>query len=109
MKPYKIVRESEGIIRQIAPNKSATNLISKDITAAISLATIETTNLYEKETTDYDRIYYVLAGELRLDFDNKSNVLRTGDACFISKNTTYEIRGSFKAIVINQPAFGSRQ
>lgn len=35
---YKIVRESEGVIRQIAPNKTANNLIGKDISPNVSLA-----------------------------------------------------------------------
>lgn len=104
---YKIVRESEGSIRQIAPNKTANNLITKDISPNISFATTEATDYYEKEKTTYDRIYYVLEGELELSFDSEANTLQKGDACFIGKGTTYEMRGTFKAVTVNQPAFES--
>ena len=104
---YKVVRESEGSIRQIAPNKTANNLISKEISPNISFATTEATDYYEKETTPYDRIYYVLDGALDLTIDGTTTSLQKGDACFISKNTTYEMRGTFKAVTVNQPAFGS--
>ena len=104
---YKVVRDSEGVVRQIAHNKTANNLITKDISPNISVATTEAADYYEKETTPYDRIYYVLDGTLELTVDGDSNSLRKGDVCFISKNTTYEMRGSFKAVTVNQPAFGS--
>lgn len=57
--------------------------------------------------TPYNRIYYVLEGEMELVVDGKASRLQAGDSCFISKNTTYEMRGTFKAITVNQPAFGS--
>ncbi|HSW91661.1 MAG TPA: cupin domain-containing protein [Candidatus Saccharimonadales bacterium] len=104
---YKIVRESEGVVRQIAPNKTANNLISKDISPNISFATTEATDYYEKETTPYDRIYYVLDGVLNLTIDGSESTLQKGDSCFLSKNTTYEMQGTFKAVTVNQPAFGS--
>jgi len=104
---YKIVRESEGTVRQIAPNKSANNLITKEISPEISLATTKATDYYEQETTLYDRIYYVLEGELELTVDNETSTLKKGDACFIGKGTTYEMRGTFEAVTVNQPAFGS--
>ncbi|HEX4662684.1 MAG TPA: cupin domain-containing protein [Candidatus Saccharimonadales bacterium] len=104
---YKIVRQSEGTVRQIADNKLANNLITKDISPEVSFATTEATDYYEKETTEYNRIYYVLEGELELTRDGEATTLRQGDACFISKGTTYEMRGTFKAVTVNQPAFGS--
>jgi ethanolamine utilization protein EutQ (cupin superfamily) len=104
---YKIVRKSEGLIRQIAPNKTANNLISKDISPNVSFATTEASDYYEEETTSYDRIYYVLSGALELTIDGDTNTLQKGDTCFIRKGTTYEMRGTFKAVTVNQPAFGS--
>lgn len=106
---YKIVRESEGVIRQIEPNKTANNLIGKDTSPNVSLATVKALDCYEKETTLYDRIYYVLNGELELIIDGEASKLRKGDSCFISRNTTYEMRGTFEAVTVNQPAFGSRE
>lgn len=104
---FKVVRASEGTIRQIAENKTANNLITKDICLDLSLATTEATDYYEQETTPYNRIYYVLEGELELTVDGETNKLQTGDACFIGKDTAYEMRGTFKAVTVNQPAFGS--
>lgn len=104
---YKIVRESDGSVRQIAPNKTANNLISKDTSPNLSLATTEAVDYYEKETTSYDRIYYVLDGTLVLAINGEKSSVQKGDACFISKDTTYEMQGTFKAVIVNQPAFGS--
>jgi len=104
---YKIVRGSEGVIRQIAPNKSANNLIGKDISQRVSLATTSAIDYYEKETTNYDRLYYILEGELKLTVNGETNALQKGDTCFIAKGTTYEMRGTFEAITVNSPAFGS--
>lgn len=105
---YRIVRESDGIIRQIAPNKTANNLITKDICPNISFATTEATDYYEQEVTPYDRIYYVLDGNLSLTIDGETSSLQKGDTCFISKESTYEMRGTFKAVTVNQPAFGTK-
>ena len=104
---YKIVRQSEGVFRQIAENKSANNLINKDVSPNISLATTKATDYYEKETTPYDRTYFVLDGELELTVEDDTNTLQKGDSCFVHKGTEYEMRGTFEAVVINQPAFGT--
>ena len=103
---YKIVRQSEGTTRRITDNKSANNLITKDISPGVSLATTEATDYYEKETTPYDRIYFVLEGELELTVGGKTSNLQKGDACFISRGTEYEMHGTFEAVTVNQPAFG---
>ncbi len=104
---YKIVKANEAKVRRIAENKLANNFITKDETSSMSLATIEVSDFNEKTTTKYSRIYYVLEGKLELGFDNDFCELGTGDACYMDANTEYEMRGSFKAIVVNQPAFGA--
>lgn len=104
---YKIVRKSEGMVRKIADNKIATNYITKDITKYLSLATTEAKDYYEKVKTTYNRIYFVLEGELVLKFDDSDQKLHEGDTCFVEKGTNYEMLGTFKAIIINQPAFGT--
>ncbi len=104
---FKIVRKSDATIRKIAENKMAINLITKDITPNVSLAVTEATNYFEREIAEYNRIYYVTEGVLTLKFDNNKNDLEVGDSCFISKGTTYEMSGTFKAVIVNQPAFGS--
>lgn len=105
---FKVVRATEGVVRQIAESKTATNLITKDICPEISLATTEGKNYYEAETSPYNRIYYVLEGELEITVGEESSKLQKGDTCLIGKDTPYEMRGTFNAIVVNQPAFGSK-
>jgi ethanolamine utilization protein EutQ (cupin superfamily) len=104
---YKVVKASEATVRQIADNKTANNLITKEISPNISLAITSAIDYYEKETTEYDRIYYVLDGEMQLVIDGTRSMLTVGDACFIEKGTAYEMRGTFNAVTVNQPAFGS--
>jgi ethanolamine utilization protein EutQ (cupin superfamily) len=104
---YKVVRKSEVSIRKIADNKVALNYITKDISQEVSLATTEANDYYEKETTEYNRIYYVLEGTLLLVFDKEEISLQAGDTCFVKQGTTYEMKGTFKAVMVNQPAFGT--
>lgn len=103
---YKVFRNASGSIRQIAPNKTANNLITKDFSPDLSLATIKAKDYHEQETTPYNRYYFVLEGELELTIDGETSTLQKGDVCFIGTGTTYEMRGTFEAVVINQPAFG---
>lgn len=104
---YKIVRQSEGTVRQIADTYRATNLITKAISSGVSLAVTEASGHYEVETTEYDRIYFALEGTVKLTFDGDAVQLDPGDSCFIGKGTKYEISGTFKTIIVNQPAFGT--
>ena len=104
---YKIVKSDDGNFRQITESKSANNLITKEISSTMSLATTEGVNFYEKEVTKYNRIYYVIEGELELGFDGTFSKLSIGDSCYIDAQTEYEMRGTFKAIVVNQPAYGT--
>lgn len=103
---YNVIRKQEAITRQIAETYSAANYITKDISPNISLAVTTANNHHETETTKYDRIYFVIEGEITLDFNGDKVILSTNDSCFISKDTTYEISGTFKTIIVNQPAFG---
>ena len=104
---FAIVRESEGTMRRIAENKTANNLITKTISPELSLATTEATDYFEQEMTPYNRIYYVLDGQLEVTIDGETSTLQKGDACFIGEGTMYEMRGTFKAVIVNQPAFGT--
>lgn len=103
-----VVQKSEASIRHIADTYKATNFITKDITPVVSLAINEASNHQETETTDYDRIYYVVEGVLNIKTNDEAYSVNVGDACFISANTTYDFFGTFKAVVVNQPAFGTK-
>ncbi|MCX6732701.1 MAG: hypothetical protein NTV98_04130 [Candidatus Roizmanbacteria bacterium] len=103
----KIIRKNEGKKHKIAENKLAINLITKEISQGVSLAVIEAENYSEEENTLYDRIYFVTEGNLILTTNSNEQILGIGDSCFISKGTTYTMAGTFKLLVINQPAFGT--
>ncbi len=103
---FKIIRSQDGVVRQIAENKIVTNLITKEISRNVSLATTKATDYIETETTTYDRIYFVLDGVLELTYEGEASVLAKGDACFIPKGSTYEMRGTFEVVAVNYPAFG---
>lgn len=102
-----VVTQHNATVRQIADSYSAANYITKDISPNLSLAVNEASDHQETETTAYDRIYYVSEGTLNIKMDDEPYTVTTGDACFISAGTTYEFYGSFKAVVVNQPAFGT--
>lgn len=104
---HRVIKASEGTIRRISENKTANNLITKEISPNVSLAVIEATDYYEKELCKYDRIYYVFEGELHINSDGTKSTLHIGDTCFIANGTTYEMHDTFKALTINQPAFGA--
>lgn len=104
---YKVINSTQATKRQITSNKLARNYITKNIDPNLSLATLEASNYDEEETTKYTRIYYVLEGSLELIVGNEASTLQKNDTIYIEKNTTYKMKGTFKAIVINEPAFGT--
>lgn len=103
---YKVIKKDETILHKIAQNKKAMNYITKEVTPHVSLALIEAEDYLETETTAYNRIYFVTEGKMYLTFEGVKHVLDTGDSCFIAKGTSYQMGGTFKTLVINQPAFG---
>ena len=104
---YKVVRKSEAVERKIAESKTVKNYITKDVTQDVSLAVTEMTDHSEKETTHYNRIYYVIKGSLILIIDGEEIILHEGDAGFIPAGTTYEMKGTSKIVTVNQPACGT--
>lgn len=106
---YKLVKKDEAIQRQISPNYKANNFITKETSVNISLAVTEATDFKEAVTPKENRIYYVLEGELHLNFDGEKIIVKAGDSCFISEGTTYILEGTFKSVIVNQPAFGMRK
>lgn len=105
---FRIIRKNEAVLRKISEEKVVWNLISKKISKDVSLAVTEATEgFYEKEVSQQNRIYYVLDGTLELKIEGNSERINKGDSCFILRDTEYEMSGIFKAIVVNQPAFGT--
>ncbi|MFC1710066.1 cupin domain-containing protein [Patescibacteria group bacterium] len=104
---FKVIRKNDASVRKISNNKIAINYITKEVSPDVSLAVTEVTNFEEKQKTEYNRIYYILKGTLILSFDDEEIRLEKGDSCHVSKGTEYLMSGTFKAIVVNQPAFGT--
>ena len=104
---FKIVRKNQAVVRKISETYEARNYIMKDFSQAVSLAVNTATDHAERETTDYDRIYYVISGELLIGVDSETNTIYAGDSLLLAKGTVYDFSGTFEAVVVNQPAFGS--
>src|SRR5688500_12491123 len=100
----KVVRQSEATVRQVAENKTAYNFITKDITPEVSLTVIEGKNYNAPITAEQNWIYYVIDGEMLLEFNENNVKLSTGDACYITKGEHYLMRGTYKSIIVCQPA-----
>lgn len=53
-------------------------------------------------------IYFVLGGILDIVVKGKKLELKVDDSIFIKSDSEYTMKGTFRSIVINQPAFGSK-
>ena len=105
---FKVVRESEAVLRRVNNNKTVANFITKDISPSFSLSVVSNKGVFGLITTDSNRIYYILSGKLRLDIDGKKIELRKGDSCFLSAGSSYLMSGNCRAITVDQPAFGTK-
>ena len=104
---YKIIRKKEASKRQISDRKSVLDYVTKEISPNISLVIVKNEGYFGDVAISKDRIYYILSGELILKFGVEKVILKKDDACFISKNTSYIMSGDCKAIIVDQPAFGT--
>jgi ethanolamine utilization protein EutQ (cupin superfamily) len=101
----KLIKSKEGKKRQVSSDYIINNLLTKDISPEVSL--VEGIAEKHREVTrgmGNDRVYYILEGKMTLLGKNKI-VAEKGDVIFISKDTEYEFEGTFKAIIVNVPAF----
>jgi mannose-6-phosphate isomerase class I len=105
---YKIVRKTEVIARKVSDNKTVNNFITKEISPNFSLAVIDNKGYFGEVTIGNDRIYYVVSGELMLAFGNEEIKLNEGDACFISRDSSYTMSGDCKIVTVDQPAFETK-
>ena len=55
-----------------------------------------------------NRTYYLIDGEAIFYLDNESIELKKGEMLVIPKNTKYAFKGKFDAILIDCPAFDSK-
>ena len=93
----KIIKSENGIIRKISDSYSVLNLLTANDCDNVSLAVSTAKNHDETTKTKSDRAYYILEGELIV---NNNLVAKKGDVVFVSSNTEYNFKGSFKAILV---------
>jgi ethanolamine utilization protein EutQ (cupin superfamily) len=101
-----LCKKKDGITRKISESYRITNFLTKESSENVSVAVSEAKN--HSETTRNvrsDRAYYVLEGRLVVSKDGKELSAEPGDVIFIPKNTRYSFSGTFKAVLINSPAF----
>ena len=102
----KLIKATQGVARKISNSYEVTNFLTREYSKNVSLAISKAMD--HKEVTanrSSDRVYYVLEGVLNVKFGNEKMEARAGDTVFIPKNTQYYFGGSFKAVLINSPAF----
>lgn len=97
----KIIKPEEGVSRQISDSYSVLNLLTGEDSDNVSLAISTATEHDETTSTTSDRVYYILEGELIID----GNTAKAGEVIFVPKNTEYNFKGTFKAVLVNSPPF----
>lgn len=104
--PRKIAK-SDAVRRGESEHYQIYNYLTKEDSPDVSLAVSvlrgaipETANLVS------DRIYYFLEADAVLRFGDGADMhVASGDVVRIPKNTRYSVEGSFRAVLINAPAF----
>ena len=98
----KIIKQEEGMSRKISDSYSVLNLLTAIDSDKVSLSVSSAVNHDETTKTTSDRAYYILEGELIV---NNDLIAKKGDVIFVSANTEYNFKGSFKAVLVNSPPF----
>ena len=100
--PIKLIRQRDGVVRKISESHDALNLLTAEDSSKVSLSIVRAEGHLDIVKTRSDRVYYVLNGILMIDDDIRAG---EGDIVFIPAKSEYKLQGSFRAIVINSPAF----
>jgi len=102
----KLIKKEKSEARKISNSYTVLNLLTKEINKKISVAIGEAETHSEITKNERsDRIYYVLEGQLTVVQGTEVFVANPGDLIFIEKNSPYHFKGTFKAVLINVPAF----
>jgi len=97
----KIIRPADWKERKISGSYSVLNLLTIDDSKNISVAVSSAIDHNETTKTTSDRVYYILDGKLEIH----GKVAKNWDIVYIPADTAYTFTGSFRAILINSPAF----
>ena len=104
-----VVKKEEMEERKINDDHTVFDMLKKNLSKNISLSIVKSKGHVEiTRNMRSDRIYYVLEGQLRVIVGPESYIVGAGDLIFISKKTPYHFAGTFKAVLINVPAFDPR-
>ncbi len=98
----RIIKNNEWIERKISDTYSVLNLLNIDECKNISVAVCGAKNIDKTTKTSSDRAYYILEWEF---IGNNNLIAKEWDLVFIPKNTKYNFKWNFKAVLINSPAF----
>ena len=102
----RLIKKEQAEARKINNTHTVFNLMTKEISKKVSVAVGEGVNHSEiTKNIRSDRIYYVLEGQLTVVQGSEVFVANPGDLIFIEANTPYHFKGTFKAVLINAPAF----
>lgn len=98
----KLFKSKNAVIRKISNSYSVANLLTVEDSDKLSVAVSEWINHDETTKTTSDRAYYILEWELIINDELKGE---TWDVLYIPANTEYNFKWTFKAVLINSPAF----
>lgn len=106
MSEIRLIKKEEAVVRKISETYTISNLLTKAISEKVSVVVSESKGHSEMARNKIsDRIYYVLGGQLKVKQGGKELIANSDDLIFVPANTWYEFGGSFKAVLINAPAF----
>ena len=98
----KYFKSNEGLIREVAPSYKIQNLLTKENSETITVVVGEAKDHAETTVNSAsDRAYFMLEGKMILN--GKECLL--GDVMYIPRGEEYYFEGTFKAVIINSPAF----
>ena len=106
MKSVKYVKKEEAVIRGEGSSYVISNYITRDYSDKVSVAVSELSgNAPKTVNLVSDRIYYFIEGDAEFIFDDKVIKIEKDATLFIPAKTEYKMIGSFKAVLVNAPAF----
>lgn len=104
MAEVKLFKKDQAQKRDISASYSVANFLTKKDCEEVSLAVSKAQEHSETtKNTKSNRVYYLLEGELIVERGDKELRAEPGDVIFVP--TEYHFEGTFKAVLINSPAF----
>ncbi len=104
-----LIKKEEMEETKVNSDYTIFSMLKKELSKNVSLSVVKSKGHAEiTRNMRSDRIYYVLEGQLRVTVGPESYTASHSDLIFISKRTPYHFDGTFKAVLINVPAFDPR-